>query len=679
MHIRRLAPVALTLFCAQAAAVTHASQQAPATFRAGVDLVNVDVVVIDKAGIPVTDLVAADFTVTAGRRPRRIVSSEFVGVTRGGTDVAAAAPAGLPAPTSNQRVATQGRSILFVVDVDEIRLGEGRLAMRTIAEYVEGLDASDRVGLVTLPYGSPRVDFTTNRQLIREASEQIVGASRRMNSPEMSPGEAAAIAVGDTAALAAWDARRKGLGGAPPISGITGNCLGPANIPPTGPPIEQPVVAPDECKQKAERTLDVYRRSSRATLDTLRALAETMEPIAGQKALILVSEGFYADARVQSDMRAFASAAERARVALYALHLDAPVMEAAARGGPTGDSRILDDRIGFDGMADLAYAARGTAQRVIAHPAAPLTRIDTELSGYYLLAFERSADDGDGEHIRIDVKVSRPGLDVRSRREFTPAPLKAPPAGTKKTTVDPKAAMGALLNRPGPLGDIAIDIDTFAMPVNATSSKVSVMIAADIAADSPTVDVGFEVRDSTGKTVADSFDPSANLQPLTDGRALYAVTVSVAPGAYTVTLGAIGADGKRGSVTHAFEAKAWPAGPLRMSSVILGEVVGGAFRPTARPRADRDLVAARVEVHAASPTAFDMYTVRFDITPVGETTAVVTAPGRLGGAPDALRRAATTLIDLRDLPVGDYIIGVSLYAPSGDVTAQASRLVTLRR
>lgn len=677
-HARTFATLSLAFFSTPTATVASVSQQAPVTFRAGVDLVVVDVVVIDKAGVPVTDLVAADFTVTAGQRPRRIVSSEFVGVTRAGTNVAAAVPSGLPAPTTNQRVATPGRSILFVIDVDEIRSGEGRLAMRSIAEYVDGLDANDRVGLVTLPYGSPRVDFTTNRQLIRDAAGMVVGASRRMADAEMSPGEAAAIAAGDPGALAAWDARRRGLGVTPSIAGMTGNCLGPANIPPTGPPIEQPTVIPGDCKQKAERTLDVYRRSSRATLDTLRALAETMEPIAGQKALILVSEGFYTDAQLQRDMRAFASAAERARVALYALHLDASLMEAASRGGPTGDSRILDDRIGFDGMADLALAARGTALRVIAHPAGPLTRIDTELSGYYLLAFERSVEDADGEHIRIDVKVDRPGLDVRARREFTPVPLKAPAPEIKEARVDPRAAMGALLNWPAPIGDIVIDVDTFTMPVDATSPKVSVMIAAEIATGGRAVDVGFEVRDASGKTVADSFDPKADLQPLTDGRALYPVSVSVAPGAYTLTLGAIDPDGKRGSVRHAFEAKAWPPGPLRMSSVILGEVVAGAFRPAARLGAGSNVVAVRVEIHASSPTAFDMYTVRLDVTPVGGTTAVVTAPGRIAGAPDALRRAATTLVDLGDLPAGDYVVRVSLYAASGEVTAQSSRLLTLR-
>jgi VWFA-related protein len=378
------AAIAFALLSVAAGGASQSSQQAPVTFRAGVDLVVVDVVVVDKNGAAVTDLTAADFNVTAGKRPRRIVSSEFVAAKRAGTRAAPELPVDLPAPTNNRPSSTAtGRSILFVVDVDEIRAGEGRSAMRVIAEYVNGLDAIDRVGLVALPYGTPRVDLTTNRQLIRDATGLIVGASRRMNEGEMTPGEAASIALGDTGAVLAFWERTAGLTSPSTISGITGQCQGP----PTR-PIEQPQVAPPDCKEKAQRTLDVYRRHSSNMLDSMRALATAMAPLAGQKAIILVSEGIYNDIHLRDDLRKFASAAEQARVALYALHLDAPLMEASA-GGPTAASRLLDDRLGMDGMAEMAHAARGGAA---CHPTATaaLKRIDG-LSGYYLIAFERSA------------------------------------------------------------------------------------------------------------------------------------------------------------------------------------------------------------------------------------------------------------------------------------------------
>jgi len=641
--------------------------QAQPTFRAGVDLVTVDVVVIDKDGLPVTDLVASDFAVTAGQRPRRLVSSEFIAAPRPGTSGVVTPPAELPAPSSNQRTTPPGRSILFVVDVDEIRVGEGRLAMRAIADFSNGLDPGDRVGLVALPYGTPRVDFTTDRKLISEAAGKITGTSRRSSASDMNPGEAAGIVVGDTAALVAWQERTLGN----PVVGINRGCSKPDRL-----PIVEPTSVPEGCKTMADRSLDVYRRQTRNRLDSLGALAEAMATLDGQKAIVLVSEGFYTDPQLQDDVREFASVAERTRVALYALHLDVPLMEASTRGNTTA-GRVLDDRQGFDGMADLALAARGTALRVVSHPAAMLKRIDTELSGYYLLAFERSPDDRDGKHVRIDVRVNRPGLDVRARREFTPAATKAPKADSGKKT-DPKAAMGALLNGP-PASGLPIAVDTFVLPLDATSSRVNVMIVADITTSARQADVGFEIRDATGKAVADSFDGNTDLLPSGPGRARYAITTTIPPGSYTLILGVATVDGLQGKVTHTFEGNAWPSGPLRVSEIILGELVGNTFRPIASVDRGQEVIAVRVEAHATAANTFEMYTLGFDFTRVGDTAVALTAPARLSGPPDALRRAATTLVDTRDLAPGDYIVRVRLLAADGTVAVQSSRVVTITR
>jgi VWFA-related protein len=641
--------------------------QAQPTFRAGVDLVVVDVVVVTQNGVPVTDLSAGDFTVTAGSRTRRLVSSEFIAAPRRGTDAVVAPSPDLPAPSSNQRTSSPGRSILFVVDVDEIRAGEGRVAMRAIAEYANGLEPGDRVGLVTLPYGTPRVDFTTNRQLVSDATRQITGTSRRSADAEISPGEAAAIRAGDTAALVAWWERTQGQ----PVVGINRGCPKQDRR-----PFEEPTTVPEGCKTQADRTLDVYRRQTRNRLDSLRALAESMAALDGQKAIVLVSEGLYTDPQLSGDVRRFASAAERTRVALYALHLDVPLMEAGLRGN-TAAGRMLDDRQGFDGMAELALAARGTALRVVAHPAAMLKRIDTELSGYYLLAFERSPDDRDGQHVRIDVRVNRPDLDVRARQEFTPAASRSADAAPGKK-INPKTAMGALLNGPAATG-LPIDVDTYALPLDATSSRVSVMLVADVTTTGRQADVGFEIRDATGKAVADSFDGNTDLLEGGSGHARYAITTVVAPGAHTLLLGVRTPDGLQGKVTHTFVARAWPAGPIRLSEVILGELAGNAFRPIARVERGQDVLAVRVEAHATTATAFSSYTIGFDFTRVGDTVVALTAPARLSGAPDVLRRAATTLVDTHDLPPGDYIVRVRLFTADGTVAAQSARVLTIAR
>src|SRR5262245_51794158 len=94
-------------------------QQTPPVFRAGVDLVTVDVVVLNKEGQLVTDLKANDFTIAAGKKPRRIVSAEYVPIkverpTSEG-NVIVDLP---PAATSNAKSVT-GRTFIFAIDVEE--------------------------------------------------------------------------------------------------------------------------------------------------------------------------------------------------------------------------------------------------------------------------------------------------------------------------------------------------------------------------------------------------------------------------------------------------------------------------------------------------------------------------------------------------------------------------------
>src|SRR5688572_19738546 len=74
----------VTALCAGTWSVISAQQSGtgkPPTFRSGVELVTVDVTVLDRQGHPLKGLAPADFVVTVGGQPRRVVSAEFVDVT----------------------------------------------------------------------------------------------------------------------------------------------------------------------------------------------------------------------------------------------------------------------------------------------------------------------------------------------------------------------------------------------------------------------------------------------------------------------------------------------------------------------------------------------------------------------------------------------------------------------
>ena len=200
--------------------VLPAQQQPAPVFRARVDLVTVDVAVVDNDGRPVNRLVPADFTVMAGNRPRRIVAADFVSVE----------------PNRSRSTATRGertraleqfgardRPQLSVRRRRRAHCG-GRRPRRSRSrsgEYLEQLKPDDRVGIVVLPFGTPRVDLTTNRQLVQDAAAKIAGVSTRNQSGSMTVGEAAAVEQMDSHALDDYLQR---------VNVVTGSCDLPTEL-----------------------------------------------------------------------------------------------------------------------------------------------------------------------------------------------------------------------------------------------------------------------------------------------------------------------------------------------------------------------------------------------------------------------------------------------------------------
>jgi VWFA-related protein len=105
--------------CLASGAAPAASQQPPA-FPAGVELVRIDVVVVDKDGKPVTGLKAADFEITEGGKPHEIASFEPVVVRP-----AAKEPGGSstePPRVSSSVTANPDENRYFLIFFDDVHL-----------------------------------------------------------------------------------------------------------------------------------------------------------------------------------------------------------------------------------------------------------------------------------------------------------------------------------------------------------------------------------------------------------------------------------------------------------------------------------------------------------------------------------------------------------------------------
>ena len=126
-------------------------------------------------------------------------------------------------------------------------------------------------------------------------------------------------------------------------------------------------------------------------------------------------------------------------------------------------------------------------------------------------------------------------------------------------------------------------MDTYAAPAPTSPADVRTMIAAGLAtAGQPLAALGWEITAATGKIVADGFESPVATRPLAADREVYLAAVVIAPGPYRLKVAAVGSDGRRATVEHAFDVRAWPAGPVRMSDLLLGELPAAGFRPSPR-------------------------------------------------------------------------------------------------
>ena len=123
--IGRLVPIALAGVVAGTLALSAQSpesQDPSQTFRASVDVIEVDVSVTDKNGRPIRDLTQADFTILEDGKPQRIVS--FTQFMAADTDPSRSARMSFVQPdTADNSLAERlGNGRLFAIVMDDMNL-----------------------------------------------------------------------------------------------------------------------------------------------------------------------------------------------------------------------------------------------------------------------------------------------------------------------------------------------------------------------------------------------------------------------------------------------------------------------------------------------------------------------------------------------------------------------------
>ncbi|HOG27984.1 MAG TPA: VWA domain-containing protein [Vicinamibacterales bacterium] len=655
-----------------------AAQPQEPVFRSGVDLVPVDVIVVDKDGRPIVGLAPEDFSVTVEGRPRRVVSAEFLSHA----DRFATAPDRTQVPTlnvedrvmmraeysSNTRSAP-GRLFVLAVDAGNMTRGGGRGAMEAARQFVQTLAPNDLVALVTLPAGVT-VDFTADRAAIREALLKVTGggANKYLANVNVSLTEALALQVGGDRKRIFENAVRMECGFARSDTELQ-NCR--MNL-----------------EAEAQSKLFTARASAQSSSRALEFLIRRLALIEGQKHVIFIGESLVTGASFgllegSGDLAWLGSLSQAARVNLYVLHLDRAFLEAFdvlerfPSRTPLEDARLLND-----GLGELAGQAGGAYFNLTVAIDPAFERIARETSASYLVAFEPAPDDRDGKAHNVSIKVARPGVHVRARRQFTVDPAAASASMAQRVT--------RALNSPHLPVTVPMDLTTYVIG-DSRAGGVRVLMAAEIGCGAGTTadfEVGHLVTDSSGRGAGSAVQRPAGLIERGGGVrcVYYSSGFGIKSGEYVVRAVAIDSANRAGGVERRLDARLAPAGPLGLSSLVLTDPavrVDDKMKLVVDGRVAGPSVAAYVEMRRLqpavdAPAAALRPAVQFEVARAEDGPALVGTVPPVADEADGGAWYAEGAVSLATLAPGSYVVR-ALVTWDGRIVGRASRSIILER
>jgi VWFA-related protein len=496
-------------------------------FRAGIDVVQVDVSVLDKDRRPVTGLTQADFVVLENGKPQPIVAFSPVDIPGAPDVVVGDAPwtREVASDVASNEAATK-RIVVIVIDDAFIPADPATMKnAKQIARAVVGqLGPNDLAAVAYTLYGRAQ-DVTTDHQRLLAAIDQLVGHGDGPSRP-MSAG---------------FNQRNPMMMGDPRMG--------------QGSP----------CSFRGS-----YRGMAACVIDTIVTAADALATgPSGRKTLVYISTGvpynFAMDNPEASDdlhgIQHMFATLQQANVNVYAID----------PSGLTQDG-IMAPRL--DALRVFAETTGGHATIATNAPWDAVPQIFRENSSYYLLGFRPANPVGDGQFRRVEVKVDRPGVQVLSRNGYyAPRPDtgkgKGPRPAPERTPAEKALASGL------PGGDLPFFVSAVPIAGSDRSHPAVVVVAGfhslpvsatqkvDLVASA--IDADAKIRGTVHQTV--------EVEPRRPGGAESAYDVvsrlPIQPGHYQIRVGATG-NGETGSVFSDVDVPDFTKSPLSLSGLILG-------------------------------------------------------------------------------------------------------------
>jgi VWFA-related protein len=656
--------------------------QQPPTFKVRVDYVEVDAVVTDRQGRLVRDLKKEDFQVLEDGKSQSITNFTMVDIPVDREDRPLFASAPIEPDVRTNEKPFDGRVYVMVIDDMHTRFGRSVRVKTAAKQFIERrLGANDLMAVVhTAGPSDANQEFTNNKRLLLAAVDKTQG--RKLDSA---------------------------------TANKTNEYNNTRSIRQQGDPLNDP--------DDMERGFN-----ARSTLDTLRNVAEWFGAVHGRrKAILFVSEGIDYDindmipqngsthqsaSMVMDSTREAIGAATRANVAIYGIDprgltdLGDESIEIGAFPDDTslgvGPGSLQNElRLSQDSLRTLSEETGGFAVVNKNDFATAFQRIVEDNSSYYVLAYY-PPDARPGRTHKIDVRVTRPGLTVRSRKAYlTPKKADAP----KATANNPSTPeLREALDSPLPVSGLTMHV--FASPFKGTAPNASVLFGVELrgrdmkVAPNSKILLSYIAIDANGKVKGGNTDSLAltNLRPDTKARIEQSGLrmlnrLDLPPGKYQLRVAAHDQSGGNvGSVQYDLDVPDFAKAPFSMSGLVLTSGVGSAF-PTVKPDAQlkpmmpgppialrafpqNDEIALFTEVYdnaGATPHKVDIVTtVTTDEGKVLFKTDEVRDSTDLGGKSGGYGYA--TRVPLKDLALGSYVLKVEAKSRLGKTPPVAREL-----
>ena len=471
----RVAALTLMLTAARWASAQTPPSPSPTpgpSFGTEVELVTVDAVVLDRRGEPVGGLTAEEFEVKEDGRPQRIVSFEAVTLAE---SAEAPSPSRARVSTNSAHPAPQGRRT-FVIVFDNVHMAPDRIgvARAAVTGFVRSaLRPGDEVTLVPTSGGAWwTAQMPEGSGDLAAALERLEGLRPRITSVDR---------------ISDWEAMQLYLHRDPRVMSSVARRYYEHRIILEPPGIEGRAdlqVSPGLPLIQA-KSAEVYQAAlgrKRATLAVLERVAASLEPVKGRKSIILVSEGFVHEPQL-TEFRDLVRAARQANAAIYFLDgrglVGGPVTadaELAEGTDPRDLNAVLNENlVEAQGADSVAIDSGGFSIKNSNDLAAGLRRIAEESRRYYLLGYQPARTARDGKFRKIEVRVQRPGLEVRARRGYYAPESRATPR-REAGSLDPSVRQA--LDSPYPAGGVSLRMTSYVLGASG-DGKANVVLLAD--------------------------------------------------------------------------------------------------------------------------------------------------------------------------------------------------------